>query len=203
MGLLREMFTMNALKKAIFIDKDGTLIPDIPYNVDPDLIVLEKCVGEGLRLLQGEGYELIIISNQSGVALGRFKESRLDAVRERIALLLRCEGIQLSGFYYCPHHPQGIIKKYAINCNCRKPGQGMLLAAAKDLGIDLAASWMIGDILNDVEAGNKAGCRTILIDNGNETEWDLGAGRRPYFVAQDIRQAANQILREVLQISVQ
>src|SRR3569833_2437769 len=114
----------------ILIDKDGTLIPDIPYNVDPDLIVLEDNSIEGLKLLCESGYKLIVISNQSGVACGYFSEEDLYAVGERLRSLLGTFGIELSGFYFCPHYANGIIPEYAVDCYCRKPMPGMRRRAA-------------------------------------------------------------------------
>lgn len=184
--------------KAIFLDKDGTLIPDIPYNVNPDLISLEEGAVDGLYCLQAIGYLLIIISNQSGVALGLFPEKELTGVHEKIRQLLEDNQIKLDGFYYCPHHPSGSVQGYNIRCDCRKPDPGLILRASQDLNIDLSASWMIGDILNDVEAGNKAGCRTILIDNGNETEWLINQSRQPEFTATTIKEAADYILNKLL-----
>lgn len=184
--------------KAIFLDKDGTLIPDIPYNVDPELITITPESIDGLRQLAADGFLLIIISNQAGVARGYFTEDKLKAVEYRISGLLDAQGLKLSGFYYCPHHPEGTVSEYSIECMCRKPQPGMLLQAAADHHIDLAASWMIGDILNDVEAGNRAGCKTILIDNGNETEWVRGPFRTPAYVAHTINEAAGEILTKQL-----
>lgn len=178
------------MNKAIFIDKDGTLIPDIPYNADPELIVLQSNAVNGLQLLQGEGYLLFIITNQAGVAHGYFPEEQLLAVRQKIESLFAANKLHLSGFYYCPHHPEGIVKKYVIQCTCRKPLPGLLLRAAEENDIDLSQSWMIGDILNDTEAGLRAGCKTILIDNGNETEWKNGKYRRPNFICKNIDHAA-------------
>lgn len=182
--------------KAIFLDKDGTLIPDIPYNVNPDLISLEDGAIKGLYALQSDGYLLIIISNQSGVAQGVFAEKALSGVHEKIVQLLKDNYINLDGFYYCPHHSSGSIQGYNIECACRKPKPGMILRAAQERNIDLSASWMIGDILNDVEAGNKAGCRTILIDNGNETEWIQNEWRKPDYLAGNIIEAAEFILNQ-------
>src|SRR5687767_8859310 len=159
------------MKKAVFIDKDGTLIPDLPYNVDTSLITLQEGAVEGLKLLQSAGFLLIIISNQAGVAYGYFKEADVLSVEEKLKELLSPEGVSLDGFFYCPHHPEGKVEAYSIKCSCRKPEAGMILKAAETFSIDLSRSWMIGDILNDVEAGHNAGCRSILIDNGNETEW--------------------------------
>ena len=185
------------MKKAVFIDKDGTLIRNVPYNVDPELIDLEKSCVTGLMALQQAGYHLIVVSNQAGVARGIFDEDRLERVKEAIKIILAGKDIHLDGFYYCPHHPEGIIETYRIDCNCRKPRPGMILQASRDLDIDLSASWMIGDILDDVEAGNRAGCKTVLIDNGNETEWIMNARRMPTVTARTINEAAELIMHEI------
>ncbi|MEJ7766274.1 MAG: HAD-IIIA family hydrolase [Chitinophagaceae bacterium] len=182
-------------QKAIFLDKDGTLIPDIPYNVNPALITLEQDCIDGLKSLQEDGFKLVIITNQAGVALGYFEESTLQVVKERVHDLLACKGITLDAFYYCPHHPNGVVEKYTSNCECRKPKAGLLILAAGLLNLDLSKSWMIGDILNDVEAGNTAGTRTILINNGNETEWLRKPERQPHYLAGSINEAAEMILR--------
>ncbi|SNS99127.1 D,D-heptose 1,7-bisphosphate phosphatase [Noviherbaspirillum humi] len=181
--------------RAIFLDKDGTLIPDVPYNVDPDLITLSDKAAEGLRLMRELGYRLIVITNQSGIARGMFEPAALQGVQARIAALLADHGVTIDGFYYCPHHPQGKVAPYARDCDCRKPMPGMLLQAAREHGIDMAQSWMIGDILNDVEAGKRAGCRSILIDNGNETEWVPGGLRTPDSVVANLLEAAQAIAR--------
>ncbi|HYE53940.1 MAG TPA: HAD family hydrolase [Chitinophagaceae bacterium] len=180
---------MSTNYKAVFVDKDGTLIPDIPYNVNTELITLEEGVAEGLQMLQSAGYIIVIVSNQSGLAQGYFTVEAFDKVKDKINALLAAQGIALQGFYYCPHCADG-------DCDCRKPAPGMLLQAARELGIDLDRSWMIGDILNDVEAGKRAGCRSILIDNGNETEWLLNDWRTPDLTAKDFKMAAQYITAE-------
>lgn len=184
-----------AARKAVFLDKDGTLIVDVPYNINPALMVLSDHCLTGLARLQNEGYLLVVVSNQAGVARGYFAEPALKAVEQRLKEMLAAAGIHLSGFYYCPHHPDGTVKSLAIQCDCRKPAPGMLLKAAADLHIDLKASWMMGDILNDVEAGNRAGCKSILIDNGNETEWELNEFREPSIKVGNIDEAADHILK--------
>jgi len=187
-----------AAKCAIFLDKDGTLIPDIPYNADPNLISLEKNVGQTLAKLAPH-FELIVISNQSGLAFGYFDENDLQKVEKRMAELLDEYGVNLSGFYFCPHHPDGSITPYAKLCDCRKPNPGLIIRAAKEHHISLNGSWMIGDILNDVQAGKAAGCGSILIDNGNETEWDMANGpqRIPDFIAPDFAAAGEYILKNL------
>jgi D-glycero-D-manno-heptose 1,7-bisphosphate phosphatase len=180
--------------RAVFLDKDGTLIEDIAYNVDPELIRLAPGAEEGLCLLHDAGYRLFVVSNQSGVARGLFPESSLAAVGDRLRELLTRWGVPLAGFAYCPHHPEGTVERYARDCDCRKPAPGLIRRAADQHGFNLARSWLIGDILDDIEAGRRAGCRTILIDNGNETEWVLTAGRRPHRRAADLAAAARIIV---------
>lgn len=179
--------------RAVFLDKDGTLINDVPYNVDPALLTLSWQAGPALQILQRLGYKLIVITNQAGVARGLFTEAALVPVRRRLSELLAQYGVILDGFYYCPHSPDGAVKRYTAPCTCRKPMPGMLMQAAREHGIDLSRSWMVGDILNDVEAGRRAGCRTVLIDNGNETEWDLSGLRTPDLRTPDLYAAANMI----------
>jgi D-glycero-D-manno-heptose 1,7-bisphosphate phosphatase len=176
--------------KAIFLDKDGTLVDDLPYNVEPQRIVLCSGAGAALRLLAGLDYRLFVVANQAGIAFGRLREADMDTVHDRLQDLLLRERLALDGFYYCPHHPDGGVAPYAGDCHCRKPMPGLLLKAAHEHGIDLQASWMIGAILHDVEAGNRAGCRTVLIDNGSETEWRLGPRRLPTRMAPDLYAAA-------------
>jgi len=185
------------IQKAVFIDKDGTLIPNIPYNVNPDRITIDNEIVEGLRLLKKENFLLIVISNQSGIAKGYFEERDLEAVWNKISALLQKHRLNIDAFYYCPHEPGGIVERYSIECNCRKPLPGMILKAASELKIDLTQSWMIGDILNDVEAGKRAGCSTILIDNGNETEWKMTEARTPDFIATNFLEAASRIKMEI------
>lgn len=174
------------IPRAVFLDKDGTLIINVPYNVDPDQIVLCPGAAEGLRLLHDAGYKLIIVSNQSGVARGYFAEKALGPVRERLEVLLQEIGVPLTGFYYCPHHPLGSVPAYSITCSCRKPAPGLVLCACQELGIDPAQSWLIGDLLDDIRAGRAAGCRTILLSDRPREE--------PDYTATDLTAAAQIIL---------
>lgn len=152
-------------KKIIFLDKDGTIIPDIPYNVDPNLIELYPDARAALPILADFGYEFVIVTNQAGVEKGYFDEQDLCAVKNKIELLFKLSGVKLLDFYYCPHSH----KSQHEACTCRKPSPGMLFQAANEYEFNLSQCWMIGDILNDVEAGNRASCKTILIDRGNES----------------------------------
>lgn len=178
----------------VFLDKDGTLIENVPYNVDPSRIRLAPGAEQALPQLARAGFRFAVISNQPGVALGRFSEQALAGVDARLRELLAAIGVELSGFYYCPHHPAGVVPEYAVTCDCRKPAPGLVLRAACDLGANLQRSWLVGDILDDIEAGNRAGCGTVLLDNGNETEWVLGPARYPGHIARTLLEAARIIL---------
>ncbi len=187
------------MRKAVFIDRDGTLIKDVPYNANPALISLENYAAEMLQEFKRKNFLLIIISNQSGVARGFFSEADVNKMHDVIQQKLSAFNVQLDAFYYCPHLVEGTIKEYAIDCSCRKPKPGLIFKAAKDFDINLNNSWMIGDILNDVEAGNAAGCKTILITNGNETEWILNAQRMPDYEAKDLKHATQIVLKHGLE----
>jgi histidinol-phosphate phosphatase family protein len=183
------------LRPAVFLDKDGTVVEDLPYNVDPALVRLAPGAAEALARLRRAGFALVLVSNQPGVALGRFPATALAAVDGRLRELLAPHGAALDAAYYCPHAPDSGRQGEAIGCSCRKPAPGLLFRAAREHGLHLRRSWMIGDILNDVEAGRAAGCRTILLDNGGETEWRLSPAREPHFKAAGLLEAAEIIER--------
>ncbi len=180
-------------KGAIFFDKDGTLVENIPYNIDPNKISFTPGTDRALALLK-EFYQFHVVSNQAGIALGMFEEEDLAPVKKRIREMFSEFGAELKDFHYCPHHPEGNISSYTFECDCRKPGSLMLETAAQIHYINLNASWMIGDILDDVEAGKRAGCRTIFLDVGNETEWLPGEFRVPDYIVNNLEEAALLIL---------
>ncbi|MFL5244220.1 MAG: D-glycero-alpha-D-manno-heptose-1,7-bisphosphate 7-phosphatase [Gemmataceae bacterium] len=180
--------------RAVFLDKDGTLIEDVPYNVDPRHMRLLPGAIDGLRKLDAASYQLIVISNQSGVARGHFPIDALIPVEDRLRELLAEASVPLTGVYFCPHHPDGVVADYSVSCFCRKPESGLILQAADEHAVDLTRSWLIGDILDDIQAGNGAGCKTVLINNGHETEWLFSRQRRPFHVAVDLSEAADMVL---------
>lgn len=182
------------MHRAAFIDKDGTLIENVPFNVDPGRIVLAPGAAEGLRLLARAGFRLFVVSNQSGVARGYFGVEALGPVERRVRELLGAEGVGVEAFYWCPHLAEGVVPEYAVRCTCRKPEPGMLLRAAAEHDVDLRASWLVGDILNDVEAAHRAGCRGVLLANGGETQWVITPPRVPDAFASDLAEAAQMIL---------
>lgn len=183
--------------KAIFFDNDSTLIDDLPLidrgRAEPRHIRLCSGVGEALRNLSELDYRLFIVTNHDGIARGAFPAAAVLQVQARIADLLLREEVHIDGFYYCPHHPAGTVTRFARICSCRKPQPGLLLEAAREHDIDLPASWMIGSRLHDIEAGSRAGCRTVMVDTGVELEWRLGPHRIPTQVVYDLGAAAATI----------
>jgi histidinol-phosphate phosphatase family protein len=181
-----------ARRPAVFVDKDGTLVENVPYNVERSRLRFTRGALPALQLLAREGFALVVVSNQPGLALGRFTLAQFARLQAALCDRLRDEaGIELSGFYVCPHAP-GSGDRPA--CLCRKPAPGLLQQAALAHRFDRAGSWLVGDILDDIEAGRRAGCRTVLLDVGNETEWRSSPLRTPHVRARDLLEAARYIV---------
>jgi D-glycero-D-manno-heptose 1,7-bisphosphate phosphatase len=152
-------------QRAVFVDRDNTLIADPGFIERPEQVQLLPRAAEALQRLRACGYQIIIVSNQSGVARGRFDEEQLGQVHDRLRELLAGHGVAVEGVYYCPYldGAEAVVEAYRRDSDLRKPKPGMLLEAARDRDIDLSRSWMIGDRSSDVEAGAAARCRTILV----------------------------------------
>jgi histidinol-phosphate phosphatase family protein len=180
-----------APRRAVFVDKDGTLVEDVPYNVDPALLRFTPGALDGLRLLARHDFLIVVVTNQPGIALGRFDAAALRRLEHALTQRLADAGIALAGFDACPHAPAA---PGLASCDCRKPSPGLLLRAAGELGIALRESWMVGDILDDVEAGHRAGCRAVLLDVGHETEWRRSPLREPELRAATLAHAAREIV---------
>ncbi|MGA2092816.1 MAG: HAD-IIIA family hydrolase [Sedimentisphaerales bacterium] len=179
--------------KAIFFDRDDTLIEDPGYISNPDQVSLLENVPETLSILKGMGYKLVVVSNQSGVARGIFTEETLGRIHKRLEQLLTEKGASLDRIYYCPYHPEGVIPKYRRESEMRKPNPGMLLAAGKDLDIDLKESWMVGNGVRDIEAGARAGCKTILLDSRGHPQKIQPGERMPDYRAVNLKEVVNII----------
>ena len=183
--------------KAIFLDRDNTLVEDPGYISDPDQVKLLDGVAEALIELKALGYKLIVVTNQSAVARGIITEEVLAKIHERLRQLLIEKNAFLDGIYYCPYHPEGVVAKYRKESKYRKPSPGMLLEAADDMDIDLGQSWCIGNSRSDVEAGLRAGCKTVLIDTPSSHK-ESGpsmslASATPDYKAVNIKEAVNII----------
>jgi D-glycero-D-manno-heptose 1,7-bisphosphate phosphatase len=180
------------VKRALFLDRDGTLVEPRHYPSRPADLVLVPGIGPLLRTFQMSGWALIVVTNQSGLARGLFSQDDLDRMHHRLRGMLAAWAVTIDGIYACPHHVDGIVPHLAVPCTCRKPAPGLLLTAAAAHEIDLARSWMLGDILDDVEAGNRAGCQTVLVDLGTEQMPDRPE-RWPRLVAPSTADALRQI----------
>lgn len=179
--------------KAVFLDRDNTLIEDPGYINHPDQVKLLDGVVEALIELGAMGYKLVVVSNQSAVARGIVTEEVLDGIHGRLKQLFAEKQVSLDGIYYCPYHPDGVVAKYRRESNRRKPNPGMLLAAADEMALDLGQSWMIGNSGRDIEAGLRAGCKTILIDSPLHTKQLEPTGPNPHYRAVNIKEAVNII----------
>jgi D-glycero-D-manno-heptose 1,7-bisphosphate phosphatase len=171
------------LSPAIFLDRDGTLMEEVHYCRDPELVRILDGVPEALGRLRAAGYRLVIITNQSGIGRGYFSAADFAAVQERLFSLLG--GPVIDATYFCPDAPEAPSSR-------RKPEPGMVLEAARDLGLDLARSWFVGDKAVDIECGRRAGTRAILVRTGHGHSEDPAGAE---FVAKDFASAANIILR--------
>jgi len=150
-------------RAAVFLDRDGTLIEEVGHLGEPERVVVLPGVPKALRRLADEGFALVVVSNQAGIARGLFTEEAVRAVSARAAELLAGEGApELDGWYFCPHHPD-----FTGACDCRKPAPGMLRRAAEEHGLELTASWMVGDHPIDAGAARAAGARPILVRTGH------------------------------------
>jgi D,D-heptose 1,7-bisphosphate phosphatase len=179
--------------KAIFLDRDNTIIEDPGYINNPDQVKLLEGAPEALSSLKALGYKLVVVSNQSGVARGIVTEEILGQIHKRLEQLLAEKGVSLDRIYYCPYHTEGVIPKYRKESDWRKPNPGMLLAASSDMDIDLRESWMVGDTTNDIEAGARAGCRTIMLA-GRTHEQKLQPGApAPDYKAVNLKEVVNII----------
>lgn len=156
----------RSMSPALFIDRDGTLIKEKHFLSDPDEIELFDDSAKAVKMMQEAGYKVILVSNQSGVARGKFPVETVEKVNLRLQELLAVEHAKLNGIYYCPHHPEGTVAEYAQICNCRKPALDMAEEAAFQLGIDLSKSYMIGDKLDDLNFGKAFNGRSILVTTG-------------------------------------
>jgi D-glycero-D-manno-heptose 1,7-bisphosphate phosphatase len=184
-------------ERAVFLDCDGTLIEDPGYINRPEQVRLLDGVPEALVELKNLGYKLVVVSNQSGVARGMVTEKALGQIHDRLKQLLGEKGAVLDQIYYCPYHPEGIIEKYRKESDLRKPGPGMLLAAAEEMNIDLNLSWTIGNSVRDVEAGRRAGCKTILINQSPGYNLEEQNGARPDHLAVNMKEAVNIIKQDL------
>ncbi|MFC1903353.1 D-glycero-alpha-D-manno-heptose-1,7-bisphosphate 7-phosphatase [Chloroflexota bacterium] len=151
------------MQKAVFLDRDGTIIEDTGYPHERSKIKFLPRVSEAIKLLNKNGFKVIVTTNQAGVARGYFTEETVREINSYIKESLARHGATIDKVYYCPHHVEGIIEEYRKECYCRKPNPGMIEAAINEFNIDAKSSFAIGDKISDIEAGHRAGCKAILL----------------------------------------
>ncbi len=161
-------------RRAVFLDRDGTLNRNTEYLIDFEHFELIPGVEAALRLLQDLDYRLFVVSNQSGVARGLFPIGAVEELHRRIGNRFTAMGIDLEEFVFCPHHPQGSVPEFTRECSCRKPKPGMIRYLQEKYELDIGNSYMVGDMLRDAEAGVNAGAIGVLLkpDGDAEADWD-------------------------------
>lgn len=190
------------LRRAVFLDRDGTInklvyykdhgIVDSPFL--PSQMRLIPGAARAIRLLGKKGFLLVLVSNQPGVAKGNMGRKAFAAIEKELDRLLAKEGASLDAKYYCQHHPQAKLAAYRKKCGCRKPMPGMLIAAARRHGIGLKRSYMVGDGINDMKAGRKAGCKTVFIGQFKPELWKyFKGGKKPDIVAKSLLSATKMM----------
>ncbi len=185
-------------RPAVFIDRDGTINEQMGYINHISRFVMLPGVVEAIRLLNSHQYLAFVVSNQSGVARGYFPIDLVDRIHAHMEELLRADGARLDGIFYCPHYPRGTVKEYSIECDCRKPGTGMIEKACKEFPIDLTRSFVIGDRYSDIELADRLNLSGILVSTG----YGLGDMEyvfprlpfQPAHVAKDLLHAAQWIV---------
>ncbi len=182
---------------AIFIDRDGTINEDIGYVSEPDELVIYPYAAEAVRLINQSGLKAIVITNQSGIARRMYTEETLDAIHNRMIEEMARDGARIDAIYYCPHHPRIGDDRYRKMCDCRKPGTGMLVRAAREHDIDLARSYVVGDKASDINLATNAGARGVLVMSGygretlaNRDWWPCA----PAIIADNLLDAVRRIL---------
>ena len=192
------MSTPSASRRAVFLDRDGTVADEVGYVNHASRLRLLPRSAEAIRRIREAGFLAVVVTNQAGVARDYFEEFVVSEAHARLKALLAEEGTELDGIYYCPHHPKEGKPPYRQDCECRKPRPGMLVQASKDLGIDLARSYMVGDGIVDVGAARAAGVVPVLVLTGygrghfehRRSRWS----QQPEHIAEDLFDAAEWIL---------
>ncbi len=185
-----HLFDPFETKPAVFLDRDGTIIEDTGYISDPKDVRLIKGAGEGLKILYESGYFLFIVSNQSGLAQGKFTEEQMRSVHDRFVGLTEEYGVKFTDYIYCPYYPNGSVGKYCKESADRKPAIGMLLKLLYKHNVDIKKSWMIGDRDGDILLGKRVGLRTIRI----RSDYPYSEDTNPDFLADNLFEASKIIL---------
>lgn len=179
---------------AVFMDRDGTINEEVGYLSRLEELKLIPRAAEAIRMINEEGMKTIVVTNQSGVARGFFDEDFVRTIHHVLNEMLRREGASIDEFYFCPHHPTAGKEPYRRACTCRKPEPGMLLQAAEELNIDLEHSYVVGDMLKDLDVAHRVGAKGILVKTGYGK--NIVTTDKPAYVAEDLLDAVRWILED-------
>ena len=192
------------MRRAVFLDRDGTINamvhgPDhgvVDSPATPDEFQLLPGAGDAIRLINEAGLLAVVVSNQPGIAKGRFSPTDLEAVTRKMHDELARFGARLDAVFYCLHHPDAVREEFRIVCACRKPKPGLLVLGARSLDVDLQGSYLIGDGINDIEAGAAAGCQTVWVGKARRDVSGMATSRGvvPIYSAATLREAVDIIL---------
>jgi len=183
----------------VFLDRDGVVIEEVSYLSSMKHLALFPWTTDAIRALNRAGLPVVVITNQSGIARGFFTEAFVDEVHREISARLAAGGARIEAYYYCPHHPDGRVAEYARSCDCRKPGPGLIDRAARDLNLDPARSFVVGDKWSDVELARAAGARGVLVRTGHGAEQSRDRGGRAAAdaIVDNLAAAASWILKSL------
>ena len=189
------------MERAVFLDRDGTVSEEVGYLRAIDRFQIYSYSPLAIRTLNQAGLRTFLVTNQSGVARGLFSEDLIREIHTELENKLREEGAHLDAIYYCPHHPEGSVPTYRLDCDCRKPKTGMIQRAARDFDLDLSSSFVVGDKYLDMELAFRAGARAILVLSGyGQDQYRVGRQtwpRQPDYIATNLLAAAEWIVAEV------
>ncbi len=190
---------MTGIRRAVFLDRDGTINVEKDYLHKIEDFEFIPGVPEAIKRLKDAGFLIIVVSNQSGVARGYFDEHAVNRLHRHIQAELASYGTSIDAFYFCTHHPEQGVGEYRVACDCRKGAPGMLLQAAHEHNIDLHNSFMVGDKLADIEAGERAGCRSLLVLTGYGNSAAASSGSTLIEKCPDLACAARVILDKYIE----
>lgn len=183
--------------RAVFLDRDGTLVEDVGYLTDISQLQLRPGSLEGLRLLQ-DFFPIVMVTNQSAIARGLLDTAGLQEIHQELVRHLQRYGIFLDAIYVCPHHPEGSVSPYQVECYCRKPQPGMLIQAMKDFQIQLSLSYMIGNKGYDIVAGQRAGVAATVLITSSKNGTKIASDLMPTYTTENLHQAASYILNHAV-----
>ena len=182
------------MNKAVFLDRDGTIVEDVGYMNNPRQIQFIPGSIDAIKKLNEAGYKVVVITNQAGIARGLITEDMLQTIDKTLHKWILNGGAHLDGIYYCPHHPEHGVHPYKQDCECRKPHPGLIKRAHRDLDIDLSQSFMVGDKATDIQAGRRAGTKTILVESGRGEGEKPRLKEKPDYIAKNLLQAVDWLL---------